>query len=1674
MIRGDPYGYTDIKVNVLGPNNRVYEVQISTPALQLAKEGDGHAVYERGRKIEGQAAEALRKVVERRLGLSASVDQIDAAFDRAFDLFKKFDPKMQKIYADSRKVYLPAFEEFFRSSSAAARASSSANASLEISSPSAQIEEGGTAANIPSGMALSAMGPAMTAGIPSTSKYRLSTTSLTSEPSVAEQVSQSNIVEPPGTRTISVPGSNIRFRAAPRVVELESLITSDLPAYDQRFQPRNRDQRVALKEQSRNIAANLDPNQLMPGRTTGDGSPIVGPTGMVESGNGRVMALRIAAQQFPENYQAYRDFLAAEGYDVAGLEAPVLILDRLTPMSDNEIIAYTAGANRRVQAAMSSTELAKADARLIDEGILTQLNSGDMSQAQNIQAISQFFAKLPTAELNDLVDKTGKPNEAGQQRAEAAMVAKALGNAEGIDSLLERLYETQDEGVRTLTNAIRLAAFRLADLRLGIETGRVPAEYDIAQDLVNAYNQVREGRRKNLDGREIISQQDLTASPNQTALLKLFYKPDGKLHTQDTIGSELIYYATQASQQRLDQSGLFDEVVLVPPDSILESAGTLIADPKPSAPARQRAASRAFTERAGPTPKAMMEPRTRESQAKFPHRRGAMQSWGVKLIVDEVMDSWSLESAPRVLVVQDSGELPTHVLAELGPDINGATDLNNGTIYLVANNIADPSDTKRVFLHEAVGHYGFSQLYGDRFPKMVDDILRLEERDGTVRRIARGIRARYIDSQGNFNLDRPTFAAEVVAHLAENQPKHPFAKRVIAQFREILRALGFKINLSRNDLTYLLRRSADAMAERNMGVRTARSINPIQASRAELQSPRTDPYGRPLNEFGQPIDQEGRIIPEGQEELFTEPPPPAETPPLELERPQGQVGAGPSRAPQITGQRGLFASRPAQGELLGNRPTAINRPLEVGGGTYNLNQFGRLSQAELNVLDSVIGELDAPVEAQRRGTQPWTATERAALDMIQNQYGVTIDSLVNRRPGSAANAEQLEAYGILIANTSQRIKALADSIGRNPSSEQLAELADLKERLGMLLAPALGYQTEAGRSLNILRKMSGELKNADDIMAALGDGSENALKDFVVRVQEADSLDQVIGVTRAAYTPTWWDKFYEYWINGILSGPTTHTVNMVSNALFSGLELTAEALASVASKDVSSRAVAARVAAIPHGVMMGLKNGKTAFVEERAILTPEDKLEESRKAIGGTLGKVIRIPGRALQAEDEFFKAIAYQGELAALAMEEAIKTNPADVQAEFSRIMGQVAARPDLIKAAKRKAAQVTFTTPMGPNVAAIARVLSKTKVGRLIVPFIRTPTNILLEATRYTPAAFALEQVRKDLSNGGRDAALGWSRMAVGSSVMMGIAALAAQGILSGAGPDDPNQRAQLMRQGWRPYSVKLPNGSWVRYNRFEPFGMLMGVSADLTEIGMTMKEGDYSKVASMLMTSVATNLGDKTFLSGLTDFAQAYSDPQRYLESWANRMAASPVPNIIGQTARWLDPYQREANTIIDQYKARIPGLSQQLAERLDIAGEPITRDSSVPGNPFQVSEPKEDALARAMLELGVRKGSPGRSLTIEGRQYKLEGENYRGYKEFIQKSRYNVLTPIVRSPQFQAMQQQNPQMAAYYLEKYWEDIGRDAKLAWLYRNAGSLGQPVSAPAGLDLAGTYNLGP
>jgi hypothetical protein len=254
--------------------------------------------------------------------------------------------------------------------------------------------------------------------------------------------------------------------------------------------------------------------------------------------------------------------------------------------------------------------------------------------------------------------------------------------------------------------------------------------------------------------------------------------------------------------------------------------------------------------------------------------------------------------------------------------------------------------------------------------------------------------------------------------------------------------------------------------------------------------------------------------------------------------------------------------------------------------------------------------------------------------------------------------------------------------------------------------------------------------------------------------------------------------------------------------------------------------------------------------------------------------------------------------------------------------------------------------------------------------------------------------------------------------------------------------------MRTGKKPYSVKNPiTGEWVRYNRFEPLGMLLGIAGDLGEIGLTIDKGELERVAPMMITSVALNLGDKTFLRGITDFANAYADPKRYFDQWANNMAGTLVPNIAAQAARAKDPFVREARGMADSFRARIPGLRETLPVKLDISGEPIERSLV---EPLATSAERDDKLAKAMLQLGVFRGKPGRTVSLGGRTITLTGEEYQSLVESVQTARWERLTPLVTSKRFQELMKSDSWRAAMVLEKLYDQIGTAERTRWIIKH------------------------
>jgi hypothetical protein len=138
----------------------------------------------------------------------------------------------------------------------------------------------------------------------------------------------------------------------PRVVELDTLVPSNLddftpnPAYPHRegVQPRDRS-RESDQQWVRETAASINPELLGRSATADAGAPIVGPDNVVESGNGRIMALRRAAREHPEVWANYQAWLADQGFDLAAYRQPVLVMDRISALTATERALFVTEAN---------------------------------------------------------------------------------------------------------------------------------------------------------------------------------------------------------------------------------------------------------------------------------------------------------------------------------------------------------------------------------------------------------------------------------------------------------------------------------------------------------------------------------------------------------------------------------------------------------------------------------------------------------------------------------------------------------------------------------------------------------------------------------------------------------------------------------------------------------------------------------------------------------------------------------------------------------------------------------------------------------------------------------------------------------------------------------------------------------------------------------------------------------------------------------------------------------------------------------------------------------------------------------------------------------------------------------------------------------------------------------
>ena len=355
----------------------------------------------------------------------------------------------------------------------------------------------------------------------------------------------SDVFTPFGTRV----GVRYEVADAPNLVTSHNADGTANPAFPPQLQPRARD-RAASQVQVANIASRLQPERLGASSSAADGAPIVGDRNVVESGNGRVMALRQAYAQNGPQAAAYRDWLAGQGHDTTGMQQPVLIRRRVTPMTPQERVAFTQDANASTVLGLSATERAARDAGRLPDEVLGQFQPGDVADPANRAAVRGFLRHVvePGAE-GGFVAADGQLSQEGAARVRAALVHRAYGDA----GLSATLAESTDPTAKVLAGAMQDAAGPMAQLRAGIEAGHVDPGVDIAPHLVEAARTIARARQQGVSLADAVGQRDMLGngvSSQAEELLRQAYGPDlrGRM-SRDQFSRMLADYSRQASEQ---------------------------------------------------------------------------------------------------------------------------------------------------------------------------------------------------------------------------------------------------------------------------------------------------------------------------------------------------------------------------------------------------------------------------------------------------------------------------------------------------------------------------------------------------------------------------------------------------------------------------------------------------------------------------------------------------------------------------------------------------------------------------------------------------------------------------------------------------------------------------------------------------------------------------------------------------------------------------------------------------------------------------------------------------------------------------------------------------------------------------------------------------------------------
>lgn len=637
-----------------------------------------------------------------------------------------------------------------------------------------------------------------------------------------------------------------------------------------------------------------------------------------------------------------------------------------------------------------------------------------------------------------------------------------------------------------------------------------------------------------------------------------------------------------------------------------------------------------------------------------------------------------------------------------------------------------------------------------------------------------------------------------------------------------------------------------------------------------------------------------------------------------------------------------------------------------------------------------------------------------------------------------------------------------------------------------LLSLYAQMETTAGQAVqaaSILRKLapSDQLYAAKRVVSELEKTIQKNYKDLEITIdpslieefnQQTDQagrdavLDKIYQNVADQVPAKWKDKWNAWRYMAMLFNPRTHVRNFLGNVFFQPLRWTKDRVAATIESGVSKASGGRLERTKSFKANPALYKAAVADWENVRGALSGNKYDDIRTEINSRrrifrtapLEAGRKINSWALEAEDAIFKRITYADTLAGYLQAhgvtaEQMRNNTVDAQL--------------LIRArdyAGREALKATYQdrNMVSDKVVQIARALGP--AGEAVLPFKRTPANILVRGMEYSPAGLAkaltydLIQVKRGRMTGA-EAIDHIASGLTGSGLMALGAYLFAQGIVTSGGGDDEGQdtlndltgvQNYALYLDWLPDFIKTPlgiqDGENVTLDWLAPEALPFFMGVELMD--SMGQGGNTAESISTALKSISDPMLELSMLQSLNDVIDSVSFSENKLGALVSSALVSyftqPIPTFGGQIERSAEDVRMTTYTdknlrlptdlqyAIGRASARIPGWDYQQMPYIDAWGR---EDSSGPLwlrmannflNPAYTSNKQVTSVDEEIQMIYDQTGDktvvpsrPERYITVDGERIDLSKEKYEQYATKRGQMQFEMLGNIIDNPTYRSM-------------------------------------------------------